>query len=66
VYRGTMGGLITSTLEPVEAGTRFTYEANFNEIPWGILGKIIAPLLLRMYRKEFEKPPENLKTILEK
>jgi hypothetical protein len=52
-------------LEPVEVGTRFTYEAN-NEIPWGIRGKIIVPLILRMDRKEFERSLENLKTILEK
>ena len=63
--RGTLGGPITYTLESVEAGTRFTYEASY-EIPFGILGKIIAPLILRMGRKEFEKSIENLKTILEK
>jgi uncharacterized protein YndB with AHSA1/START domain len=66
VYRGTLGGLITYTLESVEAGTRFTYEVNLNEIPWGILGKIISPLWQRMGRKEYEKTLENLKSILEK
>jgi len=65
VYRGILGGLITYTLEPVEVGTRFTYEANLNEIPWGILGKIISPLWQRMGRKEYEKAIENLKNILE-
>ena len=64
VYRGTMGGLITSTLEPVEAGTRFTYEVK-SEIHWGILGKIIQPLILWYSRKEYEKWLENLKNILE-
>ncbi len=66
VYRGTLGGLITYTLEPVEAGTRFTYELNPDKIPWGILGKIITPLWLREGRKEYEKALENLKNILEK
>jgi uncharacterized protein YndB with AHSA1/START domain len=66
VYRGTLGGLITYTLEPVEAGTRFTCEVNMNEIPWGILGKILSPLWVRMGRKEYEKALENLKNILEK
>jgi hypothetical protein len=58
---GTLGGLITYTLEPVEAGTRFTCEMNLNEIPWGILGKIITPLWVREGRKELEKDFENLK-----
>jgi uncharacterized protein YndB with AHSA1/START domain len=63
--RGILGGSLTYTLEPVEAGTRFTYEADY-EIPFGILGKIVEPLILRMGRKEFEKSLENLKGILEK
>jgi hypothetical protein len=63
---GTMGGLITTILEPIEAGTRFTYDVNLNEIPWGILGKIISPLVLWYGRKEYEKAFENLKSILEK
>ena len=61
---GTLGGPITYTLEPIEAGTRFTYEADY-EIHRGILGKILAPLILRMGRKEFEKSLENLKSLLE-
>jgi hypothetical protein len=63
--RGILGGPITYTLEPVEAGTRFTYEVIY-EIPFGIFGKIIAPLIRRMGRKEFERSLENLKNILEK
>jgi uncharacterized protein YndB with AHSA1/START domain len=62
---GTLSGSITYTLEPVEAGTRFTYEADY-KIPFGILGKIIAPFILLYGRKELEKSLENLKTILEK
>jgi uncharacterized protein YndB with AHSA1/START domain len=62
--RGTIGGPVTYTLEPVDRGTRFTYEADY-EINRGILGKILAPLILRMGRKEFENALDNLKTILE-
>lgn len=61
---GTLSGTVTYTLEPVEAGTKFTYEADY-EIPFGILGKIISPLILWYGRKEFEKDLENLKDILE-
>ena len=63
--RGTLSGYLTYTLKPVEAGTRFTYVADY-EIPFGILGKIIAPLILLYGRKELEKALENLKTIMEK
>ena len=63
-YSGTLGGLITYNLEPVEAGTRFTYGVK-SEIHWGILGKIIQPLILWYSRKEYEKWLENLKNILE-
>jgi uncharacterized membrane protein len=63
---GTLGGLVTYTLEPVGAGTRFTYEMEPYKIPWGILGKILTPLWMREGRKEYEKALENLKGILEK
>jgi hypothetical protein len=52
--RGILRGSITYTLEPIEAGTRFTYEANY-EIPFGILGKIIKPFIMLYGRKEIEK-----------
>jgi uncharacterized protein YndB with AHSA1/START domain len=61
---GTLSGSITYTLEPVEAGTCFTYEANY-EIPFGIFGKIISPLILLYGKKELEKSLEKMKTILE-
>ena len=64
-YRGTLGGLITYTLEPVKAGTRFTYEVG-SEIHWGILGKIIQPFSLWYARKIWQKALEKLKNILEK
>jgi hypothetical protein len=61
---GKLSGSITYTLEPVKAGTRVTYEADYN-IPFGILGKIIAPLILLYGRRELKKSLENLKNILE-
>jgi uncharacterized protein YndB with AHSA1/START domain len=63
--RGTLSGSITYTLEPVEAGTKFTYLADY-EIPFGILGKIISPLIMIYGGKELGKALKNLKTILEK
>jgi hypothetical protein len=64
-YRGTLGALITYTLQPVEAGTRFTYELE-SEIHWGILGKIMQPFALWYARRIWQKQVENLKSILEK
>jgi hypothetical protein len=58
---GTLGGPITYTLEPVDGGTKLAL-MGVVEMPWGILGKIIEPLILRMGRKEFERSLENLKT----
>ena len=66
VYRGISGGLLTSILEPIKGGTRFTYEFNLNEIPWVILGKIISPLIMRMGKRDFDRSLKNLKKILEK
>jgi uncharacterized protein YndB with AHSA1/START domain len=62
---GILGGSITYTLEPTEAGTRFTYEADY-EIPFGILGKIISPFIMLYGKRELEKSLENLKSFLEK
>jgi len=66
VYSTTfMGSTVTLFMEPVESRTRLTYRVDY-EMPWGILGKIIEPLMGRMGRKEFERSLENLKSILEK
>ena len=62
--RGILSGSITYILEPIETGTKFTYEANY-EIPFGILGKIISPFIMLYGRKELEKYLQKLKTILE-
>jgi len=65
VYRGTMAVLITYILEPVDGGTKLTL-VGVPEMPWGILGKIIEPLILRMGIKDYERSLKNLKSILEK
>jgi uncharacterized protein YndB with AHSA1/START domain len=63
--RRTLGGPVTYTLNPVDGGTKLTM-VGVLEMPWGILLKVVEPLILRMGRKEFEKSLENLKNILEK
>ncbi len=63
--RRTLGGPVTYTLESIDGGTKLTMMGEL-EMPWGILLKIIEPLILRMGRKEFEKSLDNLKSILEK
>jgi len=60
-----MGGLATYILEPVDGGTKLTLVVVL-EMPWGILGKIVEPLILRTGIKEYEKALEQLKSILEK
>jgi len=52
-------------MEPEESGTRLTYRVDY-EMPWGILGKVIEPLMGRMGTKEFERSLENLKNLMEK
>ena len=63
--RGTLRGPVTYTLEPVDGGIKLTMVGELI-MPWGILLKIVEPLILRMGRKEFEKSLDNLKNILEK
>ena len=62
---GSLNVLVTSTLEPVRQGTKFTYVYDY-EMPWGILGKILEKLLISDLKKESEGSLENLKSILEK
>ena len=62
---GSLNVIVTSTLEPVQQGTKFTYLYDY-EMPWGILGKIIEKLLISNLKKESESSLENLKNILEK
>ena len=62
---GSLNVLVTSTLEPVQKGTKFTYVYDY-EMPWGILGKILEKLLISDLKKESESSLENLKSILEK
>ena len=60
-----MNVLVTSILEPVQQGTKFTYVFDY-EMPWGILGKIIEKIFIGDLKKESERSLENLKGILEK
>ena len=62
---GSLNVLVTSTLEPVRQGTKFTYVFDY-EMPWGILGKILEKLFIGDLEKESEGSLENLKSILEK
>jgi len=63
---GRIRALGTYILEPVEKGTKFTVVADY-EMPWGIFGKILEPLLFRrVMEKEFERDLKNFKSILEK
>ena len=66
MYRGAVTVLAEYTLEPVEAGTRFTYEAEY-KMPWGIFGKFLDKLFIhRIVEREFGEDLEALKSILEK
>jgi len=62
---GTLNVLVTSILEPVQQGTKFTYVYDY-KMPWGIPGKILEKLLISELKKESESSLENLKSILEK
>ena len=62
---GSLNVLVTSILEPVQQGTKFTYVYDY-EMPWGILGKIAEKLLISELKKESERSLENLKSVLEK
>jgi len=62
---GTLNVVVTSILEPVQQGTKFTYVFDY-EMPWGIFGKILEKLFIRDLEKESERSLENLKSIVEK
>ena len=62
---GTLNVLVTSTMEPVKQGTKFTYVYDY-EMPWGILGKILERLMRVELERESKDSLENLKGILEK
>ena len=57
---------ITYSLEPVETGTKFTYETE-SEKYLGIFGKFLIKLFLRRWaEKQIQKALDKLKGILEK
>jgi carbon monoxide dehydrogenase subunit G len=62
---GSLNVLVTSILEPVQQGTKFTYVYDY-QMPWGILGKVVEKLLISQLKKESENSVENLRSILEK
>ena len=62
---GSLNVLVTSILEPVQQGTKFTYVYDY-QMPWGILGKVVEKLLIGQLKKESENSLENLRSILEK
>jgi len=57
--------IVTSILEPVGEGTKFTYMVDA-ELPWGVFGKFLGKLLYGKGEKAVEKSLEKLKNILEK
>jgi carbon monoxide dehydrogenase subunit G len=62
---GSLNVLVTSILEPVQQGTKFTYVFDY-EMPWGFLGKIIEKVSISDLKKESERSLENFKGIVEK
>jgi len=62
---GSLNVLVTSILEPVQQGTKFTYVYDY-QMPWGILGKVVEKLFISQLKKESEISVENLRSILEK
>jgi len=62
---GKYSALVTFSLEPVQERTKFTYRADY-EMPWGILGKILSPLVHLIMEREVDKDLKGLKSILEK
>ncbi len=64
-WRGGMRALVTSILEPVDEGIKFTYVVDY-DMPWGIFGKILGRLFHGRAARESERSLENLKSILEK
>jgi len=62
---GQYRALVTFTLEPVAEGTKFMYMVDY-ETPWGILGKILSPLVHIVMKREVDRDLKGLKSILEK
>jgi len=60
-----MTAIITSILESVDEGTKFTHVIDA-ELPWGVLGKFLGRVMRGAGEKDAEKSLEKLKSILEK
>ena len=60
-----MTAIITSILESVDEGTKFTHVIDA-ELPWGGFGKFLGRVMRGAGEKDAEKSLEKLKSILEK
>jgi uncharacterized protein YndB with AHSA1/START domain len=61
---GDLRGRIDWTFEPVDGGTRFTYEAGY-ELPNRVLEAVAGPFVGRYNERELRTALENLRTRLE-
>jgi len=62
---GFKGLTVTSILESVDVGTKFTFVLDV-ELPWGFFGKSLGKLMKGIGEKDAEKSLGKLKSILEK
>ena len=56
---------VTYILKPVDGGTKLTWVGEL-EMRWGILGKALSGIFIRMEEKGIQRGLEKLKSILEK
>jgi len=64
--KGKTALIVTSILEPVENGTKFTLVGDYL-VPWGFFGKFLENVFLRRQsEKSMETALEKLKSIIEK
>ena len=63
VLDARMPARIVIGFTPVDGGTRLDWTATLS--PRGLLGPL-APLLLRLYRRQFEKDLRNLKALMDR
>lgn len=61
---GDLSGTITWEFEPVDAGTRVTYSAEY-ELPSTVLETVVRPFADRYNERELRTTLQNLKTRLE-
>jgi len=59
-----MKARLTYTLHPIEDGTKFIRVVDY-EMPWGIFGKLVEKLFVKIGGRAIERALKNLKNILE-